>query len=239
MTLTASSEVPAASRSQTLRPPLTLSSTHHHQYFRRKNDFPSRVNSHSLIGRSKYAPIRSWIIARQREVFERYEEVGGRVDQIKVTQEPVEAARNIRIKDVKACHAWKASTLQLWKLTARDDLKNGDNLQTYTVAKSVTDSTEGPRGWTAHTDREDIARKNVIHAIDAYSAALEPALKGIIIPKPHICTKVLPPRASRATRNSYEALFSDGGLLSINARCNADGHVIFGGSNPGQQAFSD
>lgn len=205
----------------------------------------NNVDCDLWVGDTLDVPIDDEVARLAKDVFERYKEAGGRVDHIKATQEPVEAARITRITGAKACYAWQASTLQPWKLTAhvmRKNLENGANLQTYTVAKSVTESAGGRRRWTIHTDRGDVACDNVIHATNAYSAALEPALRGVITPKPHICTKVLPPRAvsgSRAIRNSYGVLLPGGALFSINPRCNADGNIMFGGSNPGQQALDD
>jgi hypothetical protein len=51
-----------------------------------------------------------------------------------------------------------------------------------------------------------------------------------------MCNKVVPPRAfagTKALQNSYGVL-APGGLYSINPRSNADGIVLFGGSNPNQ-----
>ena len=214
------------------------------------NALVSYVQKHNVdcdlwIGDTLDVPVDDEVARLAKEVFERYREAGGRVDHIKVTQDPADAARISRIKDAKACYAWQASTLQPWKLTAhvmRNNLQKGANLQTYTMAKYVSKATEGRRRWTVHTDRGDIACDNVVHATNAYSAALEPTLKGIVTPKPHICTEVVPPRAvsgSRAVRNSYGVLLPDGALFSINPRCTADGNVMFGGSNPGQQALDD
>lgn len=205
----------------------------------------NNVDCDLWVGDTYDVPVTDEVARLAKEIFERYKQAGGRVDHIKVVQEPAEAARITQIKDAKACYAWQASTLQPWKLTAhvmRDNLKNGANLQTYTVAISVTESTGGCRRWRVHTDRGEIVCDNVIHATNAYSAALEPALRGVIVPKPHICVKVVPPRAvsgSQAIRNSYGVLLSDGGLFSINPRCSTDGNVMFGGSNPGQKALDN
>lgn len=205
----------------------------------------NNVDCNLWVGDTLDVPVDDEVAKLAKEIFDGYKDAGGKVNHIKVTQEPAEAARISRIKDAKACYAWQASTLQPWKLTAhvmRQNLENGANLQTYTVAKSVTESADGCRRWVIETERGEIACDNVIHATNAYSAALEPTLKGKITPKPHICTKVVPPRAvsgSRAIRNSYGVLLPGGGLVSINPRCNTDGDVMFGGSNPGQQALDD
>ncbi|KZM23620.1 uncharacterized protein EKO05_0007458 [Ascochyta rabiei] len=197
------------------------------------------------LGDTLDVPVDDEVAKVAKETFDRYREAGGKVDHIKVTQDPAEAARRSRIKYAKACYAWQASTLQPWKLTAhimRENLESGANLQTYTVATSISEATEGQRKWIIHTDRGNITCNNVVHATNAYSAALEPSLRGVITPKPHICTKVVPPRVasgSQAIRNSYGVLLPDGALFSINPRCTADGNVMFGGSNPGQQALDD
>jgi glycine/D-amino acid oxidase-like deaminating enzyme len=46
-----------------------------------------------------------------KEIFERYRDAGGKVDHIRVTHDPAEAAQISKIKNAKACYAWKASTL--------------------------------------------------------------------------------------------------------------------------------
>ena len=82
--------------------------------------------------------------------------------------------------------------------------------------------------------------RHVVHATNAYSAALEPSLRGVITPKPHICNRVVSPQAlsgSSAIENSYGVLLPDGALFSINPRCTSDGNIMFGGSNPGQKAL--
>ncbi|KAF3011269.1 hypothetical protein E8E13_011677 [Curvularia kusanoi] len=204
-----------------------------------------KVDCDLWIGETLDVPVDDEVAELTKEIFERYKEAGGKVDHIKVTTEPTSAAQISRIKDAKACYAWQASTLQPWKLTAhvmRDNLDKGANLQTYTTATSITRSNEGSGKWTVHTERGDIACENIIHATNAYSAALEPDLKGLITPKPHVCTKVVPPRAvsgSRAIKNSYGVLLPGGALFSINPRSTADGNVMFGGSNPGQQALDE
>lgn len=205
----------------------------------------NNVDCDLWVGDTLDVPIDDEVAELAKVIFDRYKDAGGKVDHIRVTQEPAEAARISRIRGAKACYSWQASTLQPWKLTAhvmRRNLENGANLQTYTVATSITKSSDGRRRWTVHTERGDIACDNVIHATNAYSAALESALEGVITPKPHICTRVVPPLAvsgSRAIRNSYGVLLPGGGLISINPRCTADGNVMFGGSDPGQQALDD
>jgi glycine/D-amino acid oxidase-like deaminating enzyme len=148
-----------------------------------------------------------------------------------------------RIKDAQACYAWPASTLQPWKLTAhimRDNLKNGVNLQTYTKVTHVKQSPQSPGRWIVESDRGEIECSQVVHATNAYSSALEPSLRGLIRPSPHMCTKVVPPvtfAGSKCLQNSYGVLLPDGAMFSINPRCTADGIVLFGGTNPGQQKF--
>jgi glycine/D-amino acid oxidase-like deaminating enzyme len=172
-----------------------------------------------------------------KELFEGYRNAGGEVDHIKVTYDPTEAARISKLKSAKACYASKASTLHPWNLTAhimRTNLDKGVNLQTHTLATSITKAAPSPHKWTVHTTRGDIACTTIVHATNAYTAALEPSLKGLVTPKPHICTLFIPPQALRL-HNSYAVLQSDGIVHSINPRCNADGTVLFGGSNAGQK----
>jgi glycine/D-amino acid oxidase-like deaminating enzyme len=205
----------------------------------------NNVDCDLWIGDTLDVPLDEEVAKVAKEVFDRYQKAGGKVDHIKVTHDPAEAVKISRLKNAKACYAWKASTLQPWKLTAhimRDNLEKGANLQTYTVARSITKNQTGSRQWIVHTDRGDILCDNVVHATNAYSAALEPSMRGVITPKPHICNRFVPPRAlsgAKALQNSYGVLLPDGGLFSINPRCSADGNVMFGGSNPGQKKLDE
>lgn len=55
------------------------------------------------------------------------------------------------------------------------------------------------------------------------------------------CDKVIPPTSYSGTKslqNSYAVIYPTG-LYSINARLNADGAVLFGGSAPNQQRLLD
>lgn len=201
----------------------------------------NNVDCDLWVGDTYDVPLDDEVAKIGKECFERYKELGGRVDHIRVTQDPSEAAKISRIKNAKACYAWKASTLQPWKLTAhvmRDNISKGVNLQTKTLATKISPDSTGEYKWIVHTERGQIACNTVVHATNAYSAALESSLKGVITPKPHMCNKFVPPQAvcgSKALRNSYGVLLRDGGLFSINPRCTADGVVMFGGSNPGQK----
>lgn len=193
------------------------------------------------VGDTYDVPVNDDVAEIARESFERLKAFGGKVDNVKVTHDPEEAVRRSRIKNAKACYSWNASTLQPWKLTAhimRENLKNGVNLQTYTLAKNISASSPRERRWIVHTDRGDIACDTVVHATNGYSAALEPILRGVINAKPHICNRVVPPRGmsgSKAIQNSYGVLLPNGSFFSINPRCTADGVVMFGGSNIGQK----
>jgi glycine/D-amino acid oxidase-like deaminating enzyme len=205
----------------------------------------NQVDCDLWVGDTLDVPLDDEVAKVAKEMFERYKEAGGKTDHISVTEDPVEAARISRIKSAKACYAWPASTLQPWKLTAhvmRANLERGGNLQTYTMARSVSAGLTGGRKWIIHTDRGDIACDTVVHATNAYSAAIEPSLKGIITPKPHICNKVVPPRSlcgSKAIQNSYGVLLPNGALFSINPRSTSDGAVMFGGSNTGQKQLDE
>jgi glycine/D-amino acid oxidase-like deaminating enzyme len=200
----------------------------------------NNVDCDLWVGETLDVPLDDEVAKIAKEVFERYAEAGGKVEHIKVTHDPVEAVKKSRIRSAKACYAWQASTLQPWKLTAhimRENITNGANLQTHTTAKSVSEGT-GSRKWMVHTERGDISCDTVVHATNAYSAALEPSLRNVITPKPHMCNRVVPPQAfsgSKAIRNSYGILLPDGALFSINPRSSSDGNIMFGGSNPGQK----
>lgn len=119
----------------------------------------------------------------------------------------------------------------------RGNLKKGANLQTHTTVTVVRKSSERPGKWVVESTRGAIECSQVVHATNAYSSALEPSLRGLIRPSPHMCNKVDPPvtfQGSRRLQNSYGVLLPDAGFFSINPRCTPDGVVLFGGSNPGQ-----
>jgi glycine/D-amino acid oxidase-like deaminating enzyme len=205
----------------------------------------NNVDCDLWVGDTMDVPLDEDVAKTAKEVFERYRDAGGKVDHIQVTCDPAEAAKISKIKSAQACYAWKASTLQPWKLTAhimRNNLENGVNLQTHTMARSITSCDSGTRQWMVNTERGQIICDTVVHATNGYSAALDPSLQGIITPKPHICDRFVPPRmlsGSKALRNSYGVLLADGALFSINPRCSTDGNVMFGGSNPGQKKLDE
>ncbi|KAG9190563.1 hypothetical protein G6011_08651 [Alternaria panax] len=166
------------------------------------------------VGETLDVPLDNEVAKIAREVFEGYAKAGGKVEHIEAIHDPARAAHKSRIKSARACYAWQASTLQPWKLTAhimRENISKGANLQTRTVAKSVSEAT-GSRKWVVQTERGDIACDTIVHATNAYSAALEPSLRGVITPKPHMCNRVVPPQAfsgSKAIQNSYGVLLPD------------------------------
>ncbi|KAL1296941.1 hypothetical protein AAFC00_004547 [Neodothiora populina] len=208
----------------------------------REND----VDCNLWVGDTLDVPMTPEVAARTANQFERVRAAGGKVDHIKVTTEPSEAAKISRIDGAQACYAWSASTLYPWKLAAhimRENLKNGVNLQTRTVAAFVKPSSENPGKWMVQTDRGEIECGQVIHATNAYSPALEPSLRDLIRPSPHICNKIVPPvsfAGSNGLQNSYGVLLPDGALFSINPNCASGGDLIlFGGSNPGQRKFEN
>lgn len=121
-----------------------------------------------------------------------------------------------------------------------ENIKRGVNLQTNTRATDVVRSNRTQSKWIVQTERGDIECSEVVHASNAYSSALEPSLRGLITPCPHMCNKVVPPTASEGFvgfKNSYGVLLRQDGLFSINPRINGDRAVLFGGSNPGQDQF--
>lgn len=202
------------------------------------------MNCDLWVGDTLDVPMTPEIADKARDTFERYKAAGGNVDHIKVTHDPAEAAKISRIKGAQACYAWPAATLQPWKLVAdimRKNLQKGlkFNLQTYTTVRKVVASKNAGK-WMVQSDRGDIECSRVVHATNAYSAAVEPSLFGLIFPTPHMCNKIVPPgifAGSKALQNSYGVLLPGGALFSINPRCTADGIVLFGGSNSGQKEF--
>lgn len=118
----------------------------------------------------------------------------------------------------------------------RQNLSNGVNLQTYTTVRQVDSSPD--HTWLVHSDRGTVGVRGVHDLAAFYGSAVEPSLRGVIRPTPHMCNKVVPPACfsgSKALQNSYGVLLPNGALFSINPRCTSDGNVLFGGSNPGQQ----
>ncbi|OTB07281.1 hypothetical protein M426DRAFT_86393 [Hypoxylon sp. CI-4A] len=206
----------------------------------------NQVDCDLWVGDTLDVPMTKEVADLANLTFERYKAAGGKVDHIKVTHDPEEAAKISRIEGAHACYAWPASTLQPWKLVAhvmRKNLEKGldFNLQTYTTVRKVVPS-DAPGKWIVHSDRGEIECSRVVHASNAYSAAIEPSLRGLVHPTPHMCNKVVPPASfagSKALKNSYGVLLPDGALFSINPRCTADGIVMFGGSNPGQVKFNE
>ncbi|KAL2825000.1 FAD dependent oxidoreductase [Aspergillus cavernicola] len=195
------------------------------------------------VGDTLDVPVTPEVADATKKNFERFKAVGGKVDHIKVTHDPPIAAEISRIRDALACYAWPASTLYPWKLTAhimRENLEKGVNLQTRTKVTSVIGSPKYPEKWVVKSERGDIECSHVVHATNAYSSALEPSLRGLISPSPHMCDRIVPPVTfvgSASLENSYGVLLPDGGLFSINPRSTAEGSVLFGGSNPGQREF--
>lgn len=200
----------------------------------------NNVDCDLWVGETLDVPLDDEVVRVAKEMFKRYAEAGGKVDHIQVIHNPVEAAQKPRIKSAKACYAWQTSTLQPWKLTAhimRGNIIKGANLQTRTTTKSISEGT-GVWKWSVNTERGDIACDTVVHATNAYSAALEPLLRGIITPKPHMCNRLVPLQVfsgSRAIGNSYSILVTDGAFSSINPRSSSDGNIMFGGANPVQK----
>lgn len=149
-----------------------------------------------------------------------------------------------RCAEARACYTWKASTLHPWKLTAHimnENLRAGVELHTHTYVRAVVAS-QTPGHWLVKTDRGAIETPRVVHATNAYCAAIEPSLRGIVRPTPHVCTQIVPPpclSGSKALSSSYGILASNGALFSINPRQGGDGSILFGGSNPANKELED
>lgn len=206
----------------------------------------NKVDCDLWVGDTLDIPMNPEIAGITNGLFERFKAAGGKVDHIKVTLDPAEAAEISRIKDAQACYAWPASTLYPWKLAAhimRDNLEKGANLQTNTKVTGVRQSLQSAGKWRVQSDRGEVECAQVVHATNAYSSALEPSLRGLIRPSPHICNKVIPPvtfAGSKGLQNSYGVLVSGGVMFSINPRgTSGEDTVLFGGANPGQEEFED
>lgn len=196
-------------------------------------------------GENLDVPLTKEVAELAKDNFDRLKAAGGKVDHIKVTQDPKEAEAISRLKGAQACYSWRASTLHPWKLTAhvmRDSIAKGANLQTYTVVRKVVASSGAKGRWVVQTDRGAIECGRVVHASNAYSAAVEPSLRGLITPSPHMCTKIFPPASfagSKALKTSYGILLPDGATFTVNARLGGNGNLFVGGTNPGQAKFNE
>lgn len=116
------------------------------------------------------------------------------------------------------------------------------NLQTYTVVEGVSASPDNSGKWLVKSSRGTISCSQVVYATNAYSGAILPSMRGLILPRPHMCNKVVPPRTfcgSKTLKNSYGVLLPDGAFFSINPRSIADGIILFGGENPGQKKLDE
>ncbi|KAK7043508.1 FAD-dependent oxidoreductase [Favolaschia claudopus] len=179
------------------------------------------------------------IASRAAAVYNAYKSYGGNLDNVQYISDPMEAEKVSRLKGAQAVWAWKASTFYPWKLVAHlmnVCLSKGLNLQTWTPVTSITASDTSGLLWNVNTARGRISTPTVVHATNAYASSILPDFAKYIQPTAHMCNKVVPPRAfagSKALQNSYGVL-APGGLYSINPRCNADGVILFGGSNPNQ-----
>ncbi|OWZ50580.1 hypothetical protein C368_06725 [Cryptococcus neoformans 125.91] len=175
------------------------------------------------------------------KTFSDYMEAGGDISKIEVTTDSNKAEEVSRLKGARAVYAWDASTLHPWKLVVhivQQALDLGLSLQTWTPVTSISGSAHQ---WTVHTDRGSIITGRVVHTTNAYAGFLLPEMEGAIRPTPHMCDKVIPPTSYSGTKslqNSYAVIYPTG-LYSINARLNADGAVLFGGSAPNQQRLLD
>ncbi|KAJ7584443.1 DAO-domain-containing protein [Mycena floridula] len=209
-------------------------------YIRREN-----VDCELWVGTTLDVAMDEAVAAQAENIFHRFQAAGGQTNHIEHITDREEAVKRSRINNAVSVFAWDASTLYPWKLTAhimRQCLERSLNLQTWTPATSVTESTDIPGFWTVSTERGSITTPTVVHATNAYCPALLPEFSRIIKPTPHMCNKVISPRywsGTRALQNSYGVFYPDGSLFTINPRCTADGIILFGGTNPGQHDLEE
>lgn len=195
------------------------------------------------VGKTLDVPVTDEVAEATAIIYEACKAAGGPVDKVEVITDKAEAVKRSRIKSACAVYAWDASTLYPWKLVAhvvKRCIDMGVNLQTWTPALSVTESADKPGQWVVVTDRGSITTPSVVHCTNAYAAALLPEFNNVILPTPHMCNRAIPTRkwsGGGALQNSYGVLLPGGAMFSINPRCTADGVVLFGGSNPGQDAL--
>lgn len=148
-----------------------------------------------------------------------------------------EAARISRVRDAKSLYIYRGATLSPWKLVAhilRDALQRGLNLQTNTTVTGISPGADG--SWNVLTPRGVVNCRQVVHATNAYAAALLPEFEGLIRPTPHLVHRVVPPTShsgSKALEGSYHIICKDHAIHSINTRSTSDGNICFGGANPG------
>ncbi|KAF8177553.1 DAO-domain-containing protein [Mycena galopus ATCC 62051] len=203
------------------------------EYIRQEN-----VDCDLWVGDTLDVAMSKEVAAENVAVYDAYKAYGGKVDHIKYISDAAEAEQVSRLKGAQAVWAWKAATFYPWKLVAHlmnKCLTMGLNLQTWIPVTSVTASLKTGL-WDVNTARGTISTPTVVYATNAYTSSILPVFSKYIKPTAHMCDKVVPPRAyagSKALQNSYNILV-DGGSYSINPRCNADGIMLFGGTNPNQ-----
>ncbi|KAF5374253.1 hypothetical protein D9758_004538 [Tetrapyrgos nigripes] len=201
------------------------------------------------VGQTLDVAMTEEIATRCAENYTQLEADGGNVSKVEWIKDRDEARKRSRVPNAVSVFSWEAGSFYPWKVVAhmiKKCLAYGNdkfNLQTWTTVKSVTKSTpdsakEGnEEKWIVETDRGSTIAKTVVFASNAYTAALLPEFTGVVVPHPHMCTKLIPPPAfsgSKALQNTYGVLVPNNALFSINPRSSTDGIVLFGGSNPGQ-----
>ncbi|KIY52156.1 DAO-domain-containing protein [Fistulina hepatica ATCC 64428] len=175
--------------------------------------------------------------------WEAFKAAGGKTDHIEYITDPEEAVKRSRVRSAKAVWSWDASTLYPWKFAAhiaRICLQRGLHLQTWIPVLSVTPTNGG--AWSVETERGSIIAPTIVHATNAYAGALLPDMAHMVTPTPHMCNRVIPPRAwsgGNALQNSYGVLVPGGALYSINPTQGGQGIVLFGGSNPAQHKLHE
>lgn len=199
-----------------------------------------KIDCDLWVGKTLDVAMTEEVAALAADTFNRFKAAGGPTSHIEHITDRDEAVKRSRIKNAVSVFAWDASTLYPWKVVAhiiKLSLALGLNLQTWTPVTGVEATPSQDGKWVVKTERGDVVTPTVVHATNAYAAALLPELQNVIRPTPHMCNKTIPPRSfagTKALQNSYGVLCPGGALFSINPRANTDGIVLFGGSNPNQ-----
>jgi glycine/D-amino acid oxidase-like deaminating enzyme len=201
----------------------------------------NNVDCDLLAGFTFDVPTTQDLADQAEEQFHMYNDAGGSTERIIAIHNPGLAAELTGVKNARSCYIRPAATLQPWKLAAhimRKNLDRGVALHTFKMVKTVVPSSDPRLKWTVRTDRGDVSCNTVIHATNAYAAAIEPMFRGVVRPYPQICIKaasIFPvTETTGLLGHSYTILLAEEKYVSVNSRTSSDGVVLLGGNIEGQ-----
>ncbi|KAF2763665.1 FAD dependent oxidoreductase [Teratosphaeria nubilosa] len=136
------------------------------------------------------------------------------------------------IKGAKGAFTYTTGTIWPYKLILHllsKAVAEGVNLQTHTRVQAIEHSSTESAKWTVQTPRGSITATTVIHATNAYAAALLPEFKHHIVPVKGICSRIITSKADAPhLANSYILRFNSWEYDYLIPR--SDGSIIVGGA---------